>query len=79
VTHAANPHPIITEARLKLAGRGRRVWDLYADSLLIGWTSTDPTVPPTRGGELPPFTPSCQQYGTGRHLIVAYAPHLQVS
>ena len=82
MTDAASPkhHPLITEARLKVAGSGRPVWDLYAAELLVGWTATDPAKPPTYGEGLAiPFTPSCQQYGTGRHVVVEFAKSLKVS
>lgn len=67
-------YPYITEAKVWENRRGVKCWDLYEGELLIGWTPTDPQ----KAGP-PPFVPSCQQYGTGRHVIVAYACDLKVS
>lgn len=62
--------PVITLALQTEIPSGRKVWNLYTGDgdQLVGWTPDLPGPLTTR--------PSCFQYGTGTHLEVTLAPHV---
>lgn len=69
--------PVITEARLKITAKGREIWDLYENKVLVGWTTSDPAREVPAGDA--PFWPSCWAYGSGRHMAVALSRSLMIS